>query len=61
MSLIVQCDFEVSNSTFSKYSFGRDGVTKKEYSVYALDNVDNSGRPLNETRHPYKGLLTKAM
>ena len=25
---------------------GRDGVTKKEYSVYALDNVDNYGWPL---------------
>ena len=23
----------------------REGVTKKEYSVYAVDNVDNSGRP----------------
>ena len=33
-------------STFSKYSFGREGVTKKEYSLYAFDNVDNYGRPL---------------
>ena len=24
----------------------REGVTKKEYSVYAFDNVDNSGRPI---------------
>ena len=33
-------------STFSKYSFGREGgVTKKEYSVYAFDNADNDGRP----------------
>ena len=23
-----------------------EGVTKKEYSVYAFDNVDNSGRPV---------------
>ena len=30
--------------TFSKYSFGREGGGhKKEYSVYAFDNVDNSG------------------
>ena len=24
---------------------GREGVTKKEYSVYAFENIDNSGRP----------------
>ena len=38
----------VSKSTFSKYSLGREGGGhKKEHSVYALDNVDNSGQPLN--------------
>ena len=25
---------------------GREAVIKKVYSVYAMDNVDNSGRPL---------------
>ena len=33
-------------STFSKYSFGREGQPQKEYSLYAFDNVDNYGRPL---------------
>ena len=33
----------VSKSIFSKYNFGRvGGGRKKEYSVYTLDNVDNS-------------------
>ena len=36
---------KLKESTFSKYSFEREGVTKKEYSVKAFD-VDNSGRPL---------------
>ena len=27
------------------------GGHKKEYSVYAFDNVDNYGRPLTETQH----------
>ena len=35
-----------SKSTFSKYSFGRDGGHKTEYPVQAFENVDNSGRPL---------------
>ena len=35
-------------STFSMYYFGRkEGVTKKQYHVYALDNVDSSGRPIS--------------
>ena len=30
-------------STFSKYSFGREGGGhQKEYSVYAFDNVDKN-------------------
>ena len=29
---------------------------KKEYSVYALDNVDNYGRPLNLCRQSLYGL-----
>ena len=34
-------------STFSKYAFGRgEGVTKKEYALYARENDDNYGRPL---------------
>ena len=46
MSFMVHCDFEkgISKSTFSKYSFGREGGGhKKVYSVYAIDNVDNYG------------------
>ena len=36
-------------STFSKYSFGREGEGhSKEYPGYALDDVDNSGRSLAE-------------
>ena len=36
-------------STFSKYAFGRGGGGhKKEYAVYARENDDNYGRPLNE-------------
>ena len=31
---------------FKVHFWGREGVTKKEYSVYVF-NVDNSGRPLN--------------
>ena len=35
-------------STFSKYAFGRGGGGhKKEYAVYARENDDNYGRPLN--------------
>ena len=41
----------VSKSTFSEYTFGSEGGGhKKEYSVYALDNVDNRGRPLTGRR-----------
>ena len=47
---MVHCDFKkgVSKSRCSKYSFGRErgGGRKKECSVYALDDADNSGRPL---------------
>ena len=40
-------DMGYSESTFSKYAFGRgEGVTKKEYAVYARENDDNYGRPL---------------
>ena len=37
---------------FQKSTLGREGGghTKKEYSVYALDNVDNSGRPRKVNR-----------
>ena len=35
-------------STFSTYAFGRGGGGhKKEYAVYARENDDNYGRPLN--------------
>ena len=41
-------DMGYSESTFSKYAFGRgEGVTQKEYAVYARENDDNYGRPLN--------------
>ena len=45
---MVHCDFEkVSKSTFSKYSFGREeGLLQKQYSVDAIDSVDNYGRQL---------------
>ena len=41
-------DMGYSESTFSKYAFGRGGGRghKKEYAVYARENNDNSGRPL---------------
>ena len=40
-------DMGYSESTFSKYAFGREeGVTQKEYAVYARENDDNYGRPL---------------
>ena len=39
-----------SESTFSKYAFGRGGGGhKKEYAVYARENDDNYGRPLRHT------------
>ena len=42
-------DMGYSESTFSKYAFGRGGEGhKKEYAVYARENDDNYGRPLNE-------------
>ena len=40
-------DMGYSESTFSKYAFGRGGGGhKKEYAVYARENDDNYGRPL---------------
>ena len=46
MSFMGHCDFEKGsqNQHFqSTLLVGKEGVTQKEYSVYALDNVDNSG------------------
>ena len=41
-------DMGYSESTFSKYAFGRGGRGhKKEYAVYARENDDNYGRPLS--------------
>ena len=41
-------DMGYSESTFSKYAFGRGGGGhKKEYAVYARENDDNYGRPLS--------------
>ena len=47
MVIMMQCVFieGPSKSIFSKYYFGREGVAKKDYSVYAFDNVDNSRIP----------------
>ena len=36
-------DMGYSESTFSKYAFGRGEGHKKEYAVYARENYDNSG------------------
>ena len=36
-------DMGYSESTFSKYAFGRGGGNKKEYTVHARENNDNSG------------------
>ena len=44
MSLIMHCDFETG--TQNQHFKNTLLVPQKEYSVYALDNVDNSGRPL---------------
>ena len=49
----------VSKSTFSRYSFGREGVTQK--SVYALDNFDNSGRPLKPGLHSVRRMYANEM
>ena len=51
MSLIGPCDFEkgslIQQNIFKiLFSQGGKKVHKNEYYVYALDNVDNSGRPL---------------
>ena len=40
-------DMGYSESTFSKYAFGRGRGHKKEYAVYARENDDNYGRPLS--------------
>ena len=37
------------------YCFGREGGHRKEYSVYAFDNVDNSERLLNT--EPFKSYM----
>ena len=53
MLFMVHCDFEngSQNQKTSKYFFGREGVGHKKtvLAVYALNNVDNSGRPLAAT------------
>ena len=49
MSFMGHCDFEneSQNQPFqSTLLVGKGGGHTKEYYVYALDNVDNSGRPL---------------
>ena len=48
MAFMVHCDFgnESQNQHFNSILLiEREGVTQ-EYSVYSLDIVDNSGRPL---------------
>ena len=44
----MHCNFEKGSRNQHLQStllVGREGVTKKDNSVYALDNVDNSKRP----------------
>ena len=54
-------DMGYSESTFSKYAFGRGGGGhKKEYAVYARENDDNYGRPLSYS-HFLGVLLTTAI
>ena len=53
MLSMVHCDFEKGpqNQHFQNTLLvWREWVTEKEYSVYALDNVDNSGHPLAMTK-----------
>ena len=53
-------DMGYSESTFSKYAFGRGGGGhKKEYTVYARENDDNYGRPLRSKT--IKKMLFKAV
>ena len=46
---MMHCDFDTGSlkALMSNFSFGREGGHRKEYSVYAFDNVDNSERLLN--------------
>ena len=56
---MVHCDFEggSQNQHFeSILSVGKEGSHKKEYSVYALDDINNSGRPL--TCQPHCSIFT---
>ena len=48
MSFLVHCDFEkgYQNQHFQSTILLRKERVKKEFSVYALDNVDNSEQPL---------------
>ena len=48
MSSVMHCDFDTGSlkSTYPQYSFRRLSL-KKEYSVYAFHNVDDSGPALN--------------
>ena len=47
-------DMGYSESTFSKYAFGSgEGVTQKEYAVYARENDDNYGRPLTPSESTF--------
>ena len=45
-SIMIICIFiRIVKINFAKYSFGKEGAvhTQNEYSVYAFENVDNSG------------------
>ena len=51
MSFMVHCDFEKvsQNQHFqSTLLVGREGVTKRVLGVYAVDDVENYGRPLSQ-------------
>ena len=54
-------DMGYSESTFSKYAFGRGGGGhKKEYAVYAREHDDNYGRPLSVAKKTCK-ILNKVL
>ena len=42
-------DMGYSESTFSKYAFGRGRGSQKRVRLYARENDDNSGPPLRNT------------
>ena len=60
MLIMMHCDFIWGRhkSKFSKNAFGRRG---SQNSMYAFDNVDNSGRPLKRTRRVTHGFTVAVL